>query len=64
MVSPWRPLLAKSLEANSHLPYAKYFQIATIAQDGRPANRTVVFRGFLQDSDTLTAVTDVRQGAK
>jgi|AntAceMinimDraft_1070359.scaffolds.fasta_scaffold19184_3 hypothetical protein len=30
-----------------HMPYVKYFQIATVKRNGRPANRTVVFRGFL-----------------
>jgi len=29
-------------------------------KDGRPANRTVVFRGFLGETETLTFVTDAR----
>jgi len=28
------------------MPYAKYFQLATVKPDGKPANRTVVYRGF------------------
>ena len=27
-----------------HMPYAKYVQLATIKKDGRPSNRTVVYR--------------------
>ena len=42
-----RPYSAK------HMPYAKYFQIATVKPNGRPANRTVVFRGFLGEMKTL-----------
>lgn len=34
------------------MPYAKYFQIATVKPNGRPANRTVVFRGFLGKNHT------------
>ena len=54
-------MLKSSLEANASLPYAKYVQLATVKADGRPANRTVVFRGFMQDDETsLTFVTDSR----
>ena len=34
--------------------------MATVRSDGRPANRTLVFRGFLNDSPGLTFVTDAR----
>jgi PPOX class probable FMN-dependent enzyme len=34
--------------------------MATVRADGRPANRTLVFRGFLGDSPRLTFVTDER----
>ncbi|WIA08454.1 hypothetical protein OEZ86_011056 [Tetradesmus obliquus] len=53
-------MLQKSLALNSSLPQAKYLQLATVRPDGRPANRTVVFRGFLYDTDHLTIVTDRR----
>ena len=29
------------------MPYAKYVQLATVKSNGRPSNRTVVYRGFL-----------------
>jgi hypothetical protein len=42
--APWRALVEKSLARNRVLPNARYIQIATVRPDGRPANRTVVFR--------------------
>ena len=36
------------------------YQLATIRADGRPANRTVVHRGFLGESDTLLSISDIR----
>lgn len=64
-VVPWKELLDSSLAVNKHLIHSKYMQIATIKKNGRPANRTVVFRGFLSAAsmsagDTLTFVTDSR----
>ncbi|HEY9881136.1 MAG TPA: Npun_F5749 family FMN-dependent PPOX-type flavoprotein [Leptolyngbyaceae cyanobacterium] len=60
ILAPWRPLLARALHRNRSRPYSRYLQLATLRPDGKPANRTVVFRGFLQDTDTLTFVTDLR----
>lgn len=59
-VPQWRQLLATSLQANAHLKHSSYFQLATVRKDGRPANRTVVFRGFADESDTLQFTTDSR----
>lgn len=56
----WRPVLARALYRNRALAYARYFQLATVREDGRPANRTVVFRGFLPDSNQLMIVSDLR----
>jgi hypothetical protein len=42
--APWRALLQRSCATNANLPYAKYMQLASVRTDGRPANRTVVFR--------------------
>ncbi|GLI67831.1 hypothetical protein VaNZ11_012113 [Volvox africanus] len=57
----WRDKIQKSLNKNKHLANSRYVQLATVRQDGRPANRTVVFRGFLaDDDDSLTFVTDIR----
>lgn len=60
MSTLWRPLLSASLDSNSHLNYASYFQLATVKPDGRPANRTVVFRGFVEGTDKLQVTTDSR----
>ena len=44
MAPPWKSMLQKALDANKQLPYGKFFQIATVRPNGRPACRTVVFR--------------------
>jgi pyridoxamine 5'-phosphate oxidase len=59
-LAPWRQVLARSLHRNRALIYARYFQLATIRTDGRPANRTVVFRGFLPESNQIAIITDCR----
>ncbi|MDX2229330.1 MAG: pyridoxamine 5'-phosphate oxidase family protein [Leptolyngbyaceae cyanobacterium bins.349] len=59
-LAPWRSPLARALHRNRSLPYARYFQLATVRPNGRPANRTVVFRGFLDDTNQLKIVTDAR----
>lgn len=56
----WRSPLARALHRNRSLVYARYLQLATVRADGRPANRTVVFRGFLDQTNQLTFITDVR----
>lgn len=58
--APWRSPLARALHLNRSLVYSRYLQLATVRADGRPANRTVVFRGFLEESDRLKFVTDAR----
>lgn len=59
-LAPWRSILAGALHRNRSLPYARYLQLATVRPDGRPANRTIVFRGFLNDTNQLKFVTDDR----
>lgn len=58
-LAPWRSALSRALHRNRALVYARYAQLATV-QANRPANRTVVFRGFLEGSNTLKFVTDRR----
>lgn len=58
--APWRSPLARALHLNRSLIYARYVQLATVRKDGRPANRTVVFRGFLDLTDQLKFITDDR----
>ncbi|WP_366524997.1 Npun_F5749 family FMN-dependent PPOX-type flavoprotein [Acaryochloris sp. IP29b_bin.137] len=59
-LAPWRSDLSRALHRNRSLVYARYAQLATVQANHRPANRTVVFRGFLEDSNTLKFVTDRR----
>jgi pyridoxamine 5'-phosphate oxidase len=59
-LAPWRSHLTQALDRNRSLPYARYLQLATVRTDGRPANRTVVFRGFLEDTNKLKFITDSR----
>jgi pyridoxamine 5'-phosphate oxidase len=59
-LAPWRSPLARALHRNRSLVYARYFQLATVRVNGCPANRTVVFRGFLDDTNQLKMVTDAR----
>ncbi|AFZ33104.1 hypothetical protein Glo7428_4671 [Gloeocapsa sp. PCC 7428] len=58
-MSPWRSPLARALHKNSQ-PVSRYLQLATVRLDNRPANRTVVFRGFLEDTDQLKFIVDAR----
>ena len=60
MAVAWKSTLNKALEANKHLKYSTFFQLATVRPDGRPSVRTVVFRGFLDDSTKITFTTDTR----
>lgn len=59
-LAPWRSHLAHALHRNRSLPYARYAQLATVRSDGKPANRTIVFRGFLDDTNQLKFITDSR----
>lgn len=57
---PWKQLLLHALEANAHLKHSSFFQLATVGANGRPANRTVVFRGFQDETDKIQINTDCR----
>ncbi|CAA6666874.1 unnamed protein product [Spirodela intermedia] len=58
--APWKRLLLSALEANANLKHARFFQLATVGSNGRPANRTVVFRGFSEGCDKIQINTDYR----
>ncbi|KAJ3216364.1 hypothetical protein HDU67_009632 [Dinochytrium kinnereticum] len=50
MFPPWRQDLEKAIESNQQSNASHLFaSLATIKPYGRPANRTVFFRGFLSD---------------
>ncbi|MGD1875170.1 MAG: Npun_F5749 family FMN-dependent PPOX-type flavoprotein [Mastigocoleus sp.] len=57
---PWRSYLAGALKKNRSQPHSRYLQLATVKPDGFPANRTVVFRGFLETTNKLKIITDSR----
>lgn len=59
-LSPWRSILARALHRNRSLPNARYFQLATVNFEGKPTNRTLVFRGFLNQTNQLQIITDSR----
>lgn len=59
-IPPWSPPLKKALHRNRSLPHLKFLQLATVDSSGKPHNRTIVFRGFTQDTYQLTFVTDAR----
>ncbi|MGK7958126.1 MAG: Npun_F5749 family FMN-dependent PPOX-type flavoprotein [Crocosphaera sp.] len=59
-LAPWRSILSRALHRNRSLANARYFQLATINIKGEPANRTVVFRGFLEETNQLQIITDSR----
>ncbi|TYQ27938.1 Npun_F5749 family FMN-dependent PPOX-type flavoprotein [Pseudanabaena sp. UWO310] len=60
----WRSHLARSLHQHRNQPESRFLQLATMGCDQRPRNRTVVFRGFLENcdrlKDCLKIVTDER----
>ena len=61
MLPPWRSPLASAIHRNRSKPYSRYFQLATVTPEGDPRNRTVVFRGFMDEqSSSLKIITDVR----
>jgi len=59
-LAPWRSLLARAIYQNRALAYSRFFQLATVGENGYPANRTVVFRVFLEDSNQLKIITESR----
>ncbi|XP_065860138.1 pyridoxine/pyridoxamine 5'-phosphate oxidase 2 isoform X2 [Euphorbia lathyris] len=58
--TPWKQLLLSALESNSRLKHSTFFQLATVGSDGRPSNRTVVFRGFEENTGKIQINTDYR----
>lgn len=59
-LAPWRSPLARALHRNRSKANSRYPQLATVRPGGRPANRTVVFRDFVTDTNALMFVTDIR----
>ena len=59
-IPEWRSRLASALHRNRAKNHSRYFQLATVSPEGLPKNRTVVFRGFLESTNTIQIVTDSR----
>lgn len=59
-LAPWRGLVARAQHRNRSKRHTRYLQLATVRPDGTPANRTVVFRGFVDERNDLRMVTDRR----
>lgn len=58
-LAPWRSPLNRALESNPHST-SRYLQLATVQSNNRPANRTIVFRGFYAATNQLKFVIDAR----
>lgn len=56
---PWRPLLRGAREREGRSPQARWLQLATVAADGTPRVRTLVFRGWAEPA-ALDLLTDGR----
>jgi pyridoxamine 5'-phosphate oxidase len=56
---PWRPLLSGARQREGRSPAARWLQLATVAPDGTPRVRTLVFRGWAQGA-LLDLLTDGR----
>lgn len=55
----WHNALQHLLERHTHLPQSRFVSAATVREDGRPANRMLTFRFFLDDG-RLVFTTDSR----
>lgn len=56
---PWRPLLKAARQKEGRSPMNRWIQLATVAPDGSPRVRTLVFRGW-RSANTLELLTDGR----
>jgi len=56
---PWRPLIRSAQQREGRSPAARWLQLATVALDGTPRVRTLVFRGW-GGPDQLDLLTDSR----
>ncbi|WP_411870819.1 pyridoxamine 5'-phosphate oxidase family protein [Vulcanococcus limneticus] len=56
---PWRPLLKAARQREGRAPQARWLQLATVATDGSPRLRTLVFRGWAGPAQ-LDLLTDGR----
>jgi PPOX class probable FMN-dependent enzyme len=60
ILAPWRSPLSRALHRNRSQAHHRFFQLATVTPAGLPSNRTVVFRGFVEQTNQLKMITDRR----
>lgn len=60
VIGSWRQRLARSLHLSRSKAHARFVQLASLGHDGRVHNRTLVFRGFVDNTDQLIMITDTR----
>ncbi len=58
---PWRDLLRRARDREGRAPQGRWLQLATVARDGTPRVRTLVFRGWARPA-ALDLLTDGRSG--
>ncbi len=58
--APWKAAVEGALKSNADNPASNFMQLATIKPDGRPSNRTLVFRGFLGPTNRISFFGDFR----
>ena len=59
-ISSWRQRLARSLHLSRSKPHARFVQMASVSHTGKVTNRTLVYRGFVDETDVLIMITDSR----
>ena len=60
MKPSWLNDLERAIKGNKRDAHNRYFQLATVDSEGWPRVRTVVFRGFADQTGTLLFITDSR----
>ncbi len=61
VLPPWRSVLKAAQRREGRSPSARWLQLATVAKNGQPRVRTLVFRAWTE-SNQLELFTDTRSG--
>lgn len=56
----WQENISSAISASQNKATARFLQLATVDKDRKPAVRTVVFRGFLANTNSIIIHTDIR----
>lgn len=60
VIPPWKSLLLGALHRNRSDRGVRFLQLATVDLHNHPRNRTVVFRGFVDNRSTIMLAVDSR----